>query len=177
MVLAGTSLLAYYTWDKHWLVRYTMLPGLLAVLTIALARVGNWLERSDPELVHTATILRGLAIGLLPAHALVPALLAGDEAVTAKFIAVPAALLVYAGGIGFALKRWCAAVHPSLSSGILNLATALGAGVAVVALGPVAKWLGRADGLFADAAVAGDDPGHGADHRRGAPLYPGHRPS
>ena len=142
MILAGTTLLAYYTWDKHWLVRYTMLPGLLAALTIALARVGNWLERSDAELMNTATILRGLAVGLLPAHALVPALLAADDVVTAKYIAVPAALLVYGIGIGFALRRWCRAVHPSFSGSISSLASALGAGVATVALGPVATWLG-----------------------------------
>jgi cell division protein FtsW (lipid II flippase) len=41
MVILGSSLLAYYTWDKHWLVRYTIMPALLALFTWSLAGAGR----------------------------------------------------------------------------------------------------------------------------------------
>ena len=41
MVILGSSLLAYYTWDKHWLVRYTIMPVLLGLFTWSLAGAGR----------------------------------------------------------------------------------------------------------------------------------------
>jgi len=49
MVLLGCSLLAYYTWDKHWLVRYTLMPLLLGGFTWSLAGVGKWIETKSAE--------------------------------------------------------------------------------------------------------------------------------
>src|SRR5205814_9787190 len=66
MVILGSSLLAYYTWDKHWLVRYTIMPALLALFTWSLAGAGSWIEKRSAEFKGTAAILRGAAIGLLP---------------------------------------------------------------------------------------------------------------
>ena len=37
MVVVGSSLFAYFTWNRHWLVRYTVLPVLLASFTATLA--------------------------------------------------------------------------------------------------------------------------------------------
>ena len=49
MVVAGSSLLAYFTWDKHWLLRYTIMPGLLGAFTASLAGIASWLERQDKQ--------------------------------------------------------------------------------------------------------------------------------
>src|SRR6185295_15364148 len=57
MVVAGSSLLAYFTWDKHWLLRYTIMPALLAGFTASLAGIGSWLERTDPRFKGTAALL------------------------------------------------------------------------------------------------------------------------
>jgi len=49
MGLLGCSQLAYYTWDKHWLERYTLMPQLLGGFTWSLARVGEWIETKSAE--------------------------------------------------------------------------------------------------------------------------------
>ena len=49
MLVVGSSLVAYQNWDRHWLVRYTILPVLLGGLTAGLAWLGSWLERKRPS--------------------------------------------------------------------------------------------------------------------------------
>ncbi len=133
MVVAGSSLLAYYTWDKHWLVRYTVLPVLLAGFTSALARIGTWIEKRDALLKGTADMLRGASVALLPANFMAVALLARDPQVTHKEILLPIFTLLYIAAAGRGLRRWCAAVHEPLG-GTLAL-TLLGLN-ALVLLGP-----------------------------------------
>ena len=114
MVLVGSSVLAYYTWDKHWLVRYTVLPGLLAAFTALLGFAGSWIERRDEAFRGTAAMLRAAAILLLPVNFLAVALLAGDDAVSGKVVAVPLMGTIYLLLGGRALVGWCGAVHESL---------------------------------------------------------------
>ncbi len=113
MVVAGSSLVAYFTWEKHWAVRYTVLPILLGAFTATLARLGAWLERQDATLTGTGAVLRGAAIALLPANCMTVALLADDE-ISNKAWLVPLVAAVYLGLFGIGLRRWCSAVHPRL---------------------------------------------------------------
>lgn len=135
MVIVGASLLAYFTWDKHWLIRYTIMPLLLALLTMLLARTGSWLEAKSPALKATGAMLRGAAIGLLPINFMAVALLSRDPDVRSKTLLVPLMAVIYVGVFGWQLRRWCAAVHPSL--GLLQGMSLLGLN-ALVALGPLA---------------------------------------
>lgn len=114
MVIAGSSLVAFYTWDKHWLVRYTIMPALLAFFTWSLARVGGWIETRDATFKDTGAILRGAAIGLLPVNFMAVALLSGDKNVPGKSGAMLVMGLIYALFFGSGLRRWCGAVHPAL---------------------------------------------------------------
>lgn len=114
MVLVGSSLLAYYTWDKHWLIRYTLMPSLLGAFTAALAWMGGWIERKDLQFKGTAAVLRSAAIGLLPINFMAVALLANDPKVTNKALAVPLMGILYLAVFGWGLRRWCSAVHPGL---------------------------------------------------------------
>ena len=120
MVVVGSSLLAYFTWDRNWLLRYTIVPVLLGAFTATLAITASWLEKTDPRLAGTGATLRGAAIALLPANFMAVALLAHDPQVTRKLIAVPAMTAVYLLLFGPALVRWSRAVHPRL--GFLGLA-------------------------------------------------------
>jgi len=119
MVVVGSSLLAYFTWDRNWLLRYTIVPVLLAAFTATLATTAGWLEKKDRQLTGTGATLRGAAIALLPANFMAVALLAHDPQVTRKLVAVPAMTLVYLLWFGPALVRWARAVHPRL--GFLGL--------------------------------------------------------
>ena len=135
MVIAGASLLAFYTWDKHWLVRYTMMPTLLAAFTGALAWMASWIERKDEQFVGTAAILRGAAIGLLPINFMAVALLSNDEQVSAKSLVVPLMGAIYLAVFGYGLRNWCRAVHQPLEwllGGTLLILNSL------VMLGPLA---------------------------------------
>jgi len=143
MVILGSSLLAYYTWDKHWLVRYTIMPALLALFTWSLAGAGSWLERKGAEFKGTAAILRGAAIGLLPINFMALALLSADAKVPNRGAAVPAMALIYLSLFGWGLRKWCAAVEPRLKNplgGALLLLNAL------VAVGPLAQTVGHLEG-------------------------------
>ena len=112
MVIVGTSLLAYFTWDKHWLMRYTVMPALLTGLTIGFAESGNWLERRFAELRGTAIMIRAAAIGLLPVNFMAVALLSNDSQVATHVKwALPVMMLVYMAVFGWGLIRWCRAVH------------------------------------------------------------------
>ena len=119
MVVVGSSLLAYFTWDRNWLLRYTIVPVLLGAFTATLAVTASWLEKKDRHFAGTGATLRGAAIALLPANFMAVALLAHDPQVTRKLIAVPAMTLLYLLLFGPALVRWARAVHPRL--GFLGL--------------------------------------------------------
>jgi len=139
MVIVGSSLLAYYTWDKHWLLRYTIMPALLGGFTVALALTGSWIEKREKRFIGTAAMLRGAAIGLLPINFMAVALMAQDPQVTVKTFAVPLMGILYIGLFGWGLNRWCAAIHDSfkwiLACTLLFLNT-------LVVLGPLAHSLG-----------------------------------
>jgi hypothetical protein len=146
MVIAGSSLLAYYTWDKHWLVRYTMMPLLLAAFTGGLAWMATWIERKDVQFAGTAAILRGAAIGLLPINFMAVALLSNDDQVSGKSLVVPVMGVLYLAVFGYGLKNWCRAVHKPLEwllGGTLLLLNSL------VMLGPLAKSVAH----FTDSAL------------------------
>lgn len=138
MVLAGSSLVAWYTWDRHWIIRYTLMPAMLGGFTWALAWLGEWIERRDEEFRATAAILRAAAIGLLPVNFMAVAVLSNDDDVAQKAVAVPVMALLWGGLFGYGLKRWSAGVHPRL--GWLLGGTLLGLN-ALVMLGPLARTL------------------------------------
>ncbi|MBI2192315.1 MAG: hypothetical protein HYU36_10055 [Planctomycetes bacterium] len=143
MVIVGSSLLAYYTWDKHWLVRYTVMPALLGLFTASLARAGGWIERKDSSFRGTAATLRGAAIGLLPINFMAVALLAHDEQVSHRVFAVPFMGVLYVLLFGWGLKAWCSAVHPALGwllGGILLLLNGL------VTVGPLTRAISSSSG-------------------------------
>jgi len=135
MVLVGASLLAYFTWDRHWALRYTIMPIVLGAFTFGLAEVGAWAERRNRAFRATAASLRGTAIALLPVNFMAVALLAGDPQVTLKLVAVPLLAAAYVGVFGWGLRRWCRGVHPGLGM----LALALLAVDALVMLRPLAQ--------------------------------------
>ena len=143
MVILGSSLLAYYTWDKHWLVRYTIMPSLLALFTWSLAGVGTWIENKSSEFRGTAAILRTAAIGLLPINFMAIALLSADEKVPQKVPALLVMAAIYLSVFGLGLRKWCGSVEPALRN---KLAGALLFLNALVVVGPLAQ------------AVAGFDP-------------------
>ncbi len=143
MVVVGSSLLAYYTWDKTWLVRYSLMPTLLAAFTAALAWMGGWIERKDAQFKGTGAVLRSAAIGLLPVNFMAVALLVGDKNVLPgqKMLAVPLMAAIYLGLFGWGLRKWCSAVHPALGGMLGGTLLFLNA---LVTLGPIARPLGPA---------------------------------
>lgn len=152
MAIAGSSLLAYYTWDKHWLVRYSLMPLLLAGFTMLLARLGTWIESRDQKFAGTAAILRGAAIGLFPINFLVVVLLSQDGLVGTRGLVVPLMALSYLGIFGWRLSRWCRDVHSSLTW-VLGGPLLMVAGL--VMLGPIAKNLAQVEGPTLRTIVAG----------------------
>ncbi len=114
MFLVGSSVVAYYTWDKHWAIRYTLMPALLGFFTAMLAWAGAWIEKRDAQYKGTGAILRGAAIALLPINFMAVALLADDTQVEHRGLFVPLMGLLYLGVFGWGLNRWCRAVHSSL---------------------------------------------------------------
>ena len=143
MVILGSSLLAYYTWDKHWLVRYTIMPALLAIFTWSLAGAGRWIEKKENEFKSTAAILRGAAIGLLPINFMAMALLSGDEKVPQKVPALLTMAAIYVSVFGLGLRHWCASVQPALKN---RLAGALLLLNVLVAVGPLARTVFHLEG-------------------------------
>jgi len=111
MVVAGASVLAYFTWDKSAFVRYLFLPLLLGAFTGGLAELGLRLSRRHEELRVTGTFLLGGAICLLPVNFMVLCR-AGADPLAARLI-LPA-LGLYAVLAGLGLWRWCGAMRPEL---------------------------------------------------------------
>jgi hypothetical protein len=136
MVILGSSLLAYYTWDKHWLVRYTIMPALLALFTWSLAGAGRWIEKKGNEFKSTAAILRGAAIGLLPINFMAMALLSADEKVPQKVPALLTMAAIYISVFGWGLRNWCGAVEPALKKWLALTLLFLNS---LVAIGPLAR--------------------------------------
>ncbi|MBL6764056.1 MAG: hypothetical protein ISQ14_03805, partial [Verrucomicrobiae bacterium] len=114
MVIVGASLLAFYTWNKAWWLRYTIMPGLLAGFTWGLARLAGWMEGRSGEFRDTGAILRGAAIGLLPLNFMVVALLSHDRDVPGRGFMALLLGSVYLLVFGVCLLRWCREVHASL---------------------------------------------------------------
>ena len=142
MGVAGASLLSVWLWDSVPLIRFTVLPALLAGFTLAVASVGSWIERQDLKFRGTGTVMRGAAIALLPLNFMVVSLLAGEENLDNKSFFVAAMGLTYVLLFGWALRSWCRAVHEPLA---LPLAGALLATNGLVMIGPVAETLARSD--------------------------------
>ncbi|MBI4345934.1 MAG: hypothetical protein HY553_03710, partial [Elusimicrobia bacterium] len=153
MVVVGSSLLAYYTWDKHWLARYTLLPLLLGSFTGGLGRLAGWMEGRERRLKSAANMLRGASIALLPANFMAVALLAQDPGVPAKAVLFPLYAAIYLAFAGRGLSRWCAAADPSLGGLLPRTLLALNA---LVLLGPLCQGrpLVLAAGFYAGFAVA-----------------------
>ncbi len=135
MVLVGASLLAYFTWDRAWYWRYTVMPALLAVMTMVLARTGGWLEEKSSEARGAGMLLRAAAMGLLPVNFMAVALLSRDQDVGSRGVIVPIMSLIYLTLFGWQLRKWCAGVLPSLG---WLLGGALLCLNALVATGPLA---------------------------------------
>jgi len=141
MVVAGASLISVYFWDRSPIVRFTVLPALLAAFTVAVASAGTWIERQEKQFRGTAALLRGAAVALLPLNFMVVSLLA-DTDVPAQGIFVAVMGLSYLVLFGWALRRWCRAVHESLG---LPLAGSLLAINGLVMIGPLARTLAGSD--------------------------------
>ena len=151
MGVAGASLLSVWLWDSVPLIRFTVLPALLAGFTLAVAFVGSWIERQDLKFRGTGTVMRGAAIALLPLNFMVVSLLAGEETLDNKSVFVAAMGLAYVLIFGWALRSWCRAVHEPLA---LPLAGALLATNGLVMIGPVAQTLAQSDWAGLPALIA-----------------------
>ncbi|MFA6034163.1 MAG: hypothetical protein WC889_14790, partial [Myxococcota bacterium] len=115
MVVVGASLLAYFTWDTHWVVRYTIMPALLAFFTLSLPFMAGRIEKRYEALQSAATLLRVASIALLPINFMAVALLALDPEVANKAVSVPLMAVAYITIFGIALVRWCRSVNRDIS--------------------------------------------------------------
>ena len=139
MVVAGASLISVYFWDQAPVIRFTLLPALLAGFTVTLAFVGSWIERQNRKFRGTGATLRGAAISLLPMNFMVVSLLAGADLPNRNlFVAIMG--LAYVFLFGWALRTWCRAVHEPLG---LPLGSALLAINGLVMVGPLAETLAQ----------------------------------
>ncbi len=138
MVVAGASLISVYFWDTQPVVKFTLMPALLAAFTFAVAMTGTWIERQDLKFRGTAAVLRGAAIALLPINFMVVSLLADDEGVESKTVYVAAMGLIYLLLFGWGLRSWCRAVHEPLG---IPLGGSLLAINSLVMIGPLSEML------------------------------------
>ncbi|MDX9979471.1 MAG: hypothetical protein RBU25_05400 [Lentisphaeria bacterium] len=86
-VLAGVSVLVYRYWQSTWLIRYTVVQGLLLAGTILPDRLGVWLEKRDAKLRDTAMTLTGATVLLVPLNVLCPIMLVGGEGGLGRLLA------------------------------------------------------------------------------------------
>ena len=171
MVVVGASLLAFFTWERHWAVRYTVLPALLGAFTATLAWLGSWLERQDATLTGTGAVLRGAAIALLPINFMTVALLGRRSADRAtrdlSFHWWPHSIWASsATGCAVGVPR----VHPALGGLLGGTLTAL---CALVLLRPLATTLAVSDTTMRSILGAGFYVGIRRPRRRGVRV---HRP-
>ncbi len=125
LMIAGASLLAYLTWDKSPLWRYTVMPGALLVFTVSLAELGAWLARRGEELRGTGAMLHGGAIALLPVNVMVVAVVSRGQVSVALTLVLTVVYLVV---VGIGLRRWCGQLLPAMRGDLaapLLLANAL----------------------------------------------------
>ena len=142
MVVAGASLISVYFWDRSPIIKFTLMPALLAGFTMAVALAGSWIERQDVKFRGTGALLRGAAVALLPLNFMVVSLLAGEEDLASKSFFVAVMGLAYMLLFGWALRSWCRAVHQPLG---LSLAGSLLAINGLVMIGPLAETLVGSD--------------------------------
>lgn len=160
MVVAGASLISVFFWDKSLVVRFTLMPALLAGFTFAVAKVGSWIEKKDLKFRGTGAVLRGAAIALLPVNFMVVSLLASEPDFQAKPFFVAAMGLVYIVLFGWSLRKWCRAIYEPLG---IPLGGSLLAVNSLVIIGPLAETLTKGDwaglrvligiGFYADFAL------------------------
>ena len=143
MTVAGASLVAYFTWDKHWVWRYTVMPVTLGGLTFGLAELGRRLEPRHEALKGSAAMLGGAAVGLVPVNFMVLCLLSRDPVVPARGAVLAALSVAYLAAFGWGLRRWCAEVHAGLGRGLAWALTLLNG---LVPIGAAAGMVG-ADSL------------------------------
>jgi len=141
MVLAGASLISVYFWDQTPIIRFTLLPAMLAAFTLSLASVGSWIERQDIKFRGSGAMLRGAAIALLPMNFMVLSLLAGADLPSQNILVVGMGL-IYVLLFGWSLRSWCRAVYTPLGS---LLGGALLAINCLVMIGPLAESLAQQD--------------------------------
>jgi len=116
MVVVGASLLAYFTWDKHWVLRYTIMPSVLALFTLGLGTTGVRLARRAIELRPTGVMLRGAALILIPVNLMTLVLLCRDPSAAQRALATSLAGGAYAAFFFWAIRRWCRSIHPALAT-------------------------------------------------------------
>src|SRR5690606_9786683 len=80
LIVAGASLLAYLTWDKSPVWRYSIMPSMLFGFTVLLAELGHWLHRQNDGLRSTGLVLRAGALALLPVNAMAVGLVSKGSA-------------------------------------------------------------------------------------------------
>lgn len=113
MVLVGASLLAVYTWDRSPLLRYSLVPSLLALFTLGLGEVGFRLGKRE-VLRGTGLLLAGAAVALIPLNFVIVDLAAAEERLPARWLIAIALAVIYALVFSFALRRWSKAAHEDL---------------------------------------------------------------
>ncbi len=133
LVVVGASLLAFSPWGKHWLLRYTLMPGLLAAFTFGLAELGGWLQRRHSDLTGTAAALVAGAIGLVPLNLMFLCRLARDPGVPWRLAVLAVLSGVYLAAFGVAVRRWCGKVHDALARILGNTLSVMAAVVAAAA--------------------------------------------
>jgi len=144
MAVVGASLLAYFTWDRHWVLRYTIMPSLLALFTLALPHLAGRIERRFESLRATALLLRGAAIGLLPVNFMAVGLLARDGEVTHKALSVPVMAAAYLLVFGVSLFGWCRAVNRRIAAVTALSVLGLNALLFLLPAAALAPWYGEA---------------------------------
>jgi hypothetical protein len=138
ITLVCCSILAYTTWDKHWLWRYTLMPLMLGGFTTGLGFLGSRMEKIGQDLKTMAIMLRSTAIFLLPVNFMTVALLSNDPDVTYKPIIILFMSLLYIIWSGWGLTKWCSEVYKPV--GRIQAVTLLLINFLVM-LGPLARTL------------------------------------
>jgi hypothetical protein len=114
-VLAGVSVLVYRYWESTWVIRYAVIQTLLLAGTLALARMGAWLEQRDAKLRDTAVVLTGAAFLLVPINVLCPVMLAGKAGTSGRLLA-PVLGLTLLAGFSWWLRRVTLRLMPGVGT-------------------------------------------------------------
>jgi hypothetical protein len=114
MVLVGASLLAVYTWDRSPLLRYSLVPSLLALFTLGLGEIGFRLGKRE-VLRGTGLLLAGAAVALIPLNFVIVDLAAAEERLPARWLIALVLALIYTLVFSLCLRRWSKAAHEDLA--------------------------------------------------------------